>query len=258
MLRCAIAVAVLSCVLMAGCSGGAIPDIRDGDECSIARLKELYAHGPQRIDRDISIKGVVVSDGQFGNFRKRLVVEDATGGIEIKVDIEDMSQFPWLGRAREVKVRCNGLYAAAYGGVVQLGAKPTGQWPTDLIAAQDVISYVQPVDETEHVLAPQSLCYEDFSMRYVNCWVRVTGVQFIDEEYRGLWGDPAQDLDRHLVNGQCDTIPVRVQGGSRFRAERLPQGSGHIDGVLQYFAGEWSLHPASAADNSMTGPRFAI
>jgi hypothetical protein len=92
---------------------------------TISYIKELHTLGtiPALIQTpprgDIYISGYVVSSDEGGNFFKSLVVQDATGGIEIRVDKTGLyNEYP-VGQ--KVFVKCSGLYIGDYGKYPQLG-----------------------------------------------------------------------------------------------------------------------------------------
>lgn len=56
-------------------------------------------------------------DDRSGNYYKTLVIQDATGGIEVKFDGYLYNQFP-VGR--QVYIKCKGLVLTDYAGLTQL------------------------------------------------------------------------------------------------------------------------------------------
>jgi hypothetical protein len=146
--------------------------VREDQIISIARLKEMGGREPVRIDSDVYIRGVVVSDDREGNIYKSIVVEDSTGGIELKIDLEEIFSFPDLGRGRTVTVRCNSLVLGRYGGSPQLGRASQSRSQVDPVEESQIFSHVIPSDGQRYV-APHILESGAFSSRYVNCYVRL-------------------------------------------------------------------------------------
>lgn len=230
--------------------------MREDQIVSIAHLKEMSGRGPVRIDADIYIHGTVVSDDLAGNIYKSIVLEDATGGIEVKVDLEKIYTVAALGRGRTVIVRCNGLALGTYGGSLQVGQPSASAYQVDPIDAAQLFSYFIAPDDDQKEIRLHLLDRSTLSARYVNCYVRLAGVQFIDEEIPGTWGSKSQDADRHLVSPGCDTIVVRVSSRSALVTKPLPAGSGWVEGILGYFNDHYQLRPLNHYDNSMDGERF--
>ncbi len=97
---------------------------------TIAAIKELHQLGtaPDSIipppNRDIYIHGYVVSSDEGGNFFKSIVIQDATGGIELRLDKTGLyNEYP-VGQ--EVFVDCRGLLIGDYGNYPQLGVAYDG------------------------------------------------------------------------------------------------------------------------------------
>ena len=74
---------------------------------TIAELKALYKNAPVKIDKDILIGGQVVSEDRSGNIYKSLYIQDATGGIELKIGKNALYNDYKLGQW--VYVKCSGL-----------------------------------------------------------------------------------------------------------------------------------------------------
>ena len=87
-------VVLCSLWLIVACSGATKPELsgnagNDNPESglvSIAYLKSRYNGLSTNIKDDVSIKGTVVANDLFGEFYKRLVLVDDSGGIEISID----------------------------------------------------------------------------------------------------------------------------------------------------------------------------
>ena len=89
------------------------------DVVSIAHVKSLYRGYPLRIDDEVEIRGVVTANDSYGAYRYTLVVQDKTGGIEIKAGGDELYTLYPIGQ--EIRIRCQGLVLGDYGGVVSLG-----------------------------------------------------------------------------------------------------------------------------------------
>lgn len=99
---------------------------------SIAELKALYTKegNPLKIDDDeMVIGGQVVSEDRSGNIYKSLYIQDATGGIELKLGKNSMYNDYKPGQW--IYVKCEGLTLGDYKGMLQLGwrrnRRPNGE-----------------------------------------------------------------------------------------------------------------------------------
>ncbi|MDR2890971.1 MAG: DUF5689 domain-containing protein [Alistipes sp.] len=73
----------------------------------------------------IAIEGKVVSNDAFGNFYRGLYIQDATGGIEIKVG--DNGMFTKYRPGTTVYILCDGLVLGNYRSMLSLGLEPMNE-----------------------------------------------------------------------------------------------------------------------------------
>lgn len=100
--------------------------------CTIAELVSQYTHGsPKEMLGGKIIGGRVSTTDQPGNFYKSLYIQDATGGIELKIGKNGLYNDYLEGQM--VYVNCDGLYLGEYGyksnsgnGMVQIGFDGAG------------------------------------------------------------------------------------------------------------------------------------
>src|SRR5690606_18917209 len=87
---------------------------------TIAELKAMHAPGQyEEVTDDVVISALVVSHDAAGNFFKQLVIADETGGIELRIDMNDLHNIYPVGR--KVYLKARGLWLGDYNGLVQLG-----------------------------------------------------------------------------------------------------------------------------------------
>lgn len=120
---------VMAMALISGCvkndfdepDNNGCTDAKLTSNITIADLKSLYNFtGAYKIEQDLTIEGVVISDDRGGNFYKELVIQDATGGILLLVDQNNIyTSFP---AGRKVYVKVKDMYLDDYAGLIQLGS----------------------------------------------------------------------------------------------------------------------------------------
>lgn len=212
-----------------------------GPEISIHYLKALYTHAPLLITEDYVIRGQVVSSDQQGNFRWTLVVEDDTGGIELKIGLSPYYERYEIGQ--EVRIKCGGLVLGAYGRTIQLGGESEDQsYETGFIATEHLGKHILMTGARE-TITPAILQAGEGSMRYVNCAVGFKNLRVVDEEADMTWGDSTGYVERHFVfmDSVTDTLAVRTSPSAVFAEEELPSGVVSLEGILTQFAGKYSL-----------------
>ena len=127
---------LLALLLLAACDrtsklsfeGGA-----PGGVHTIADLKARCTANSVAVTEDITLEGVVTGNDLYGEFYKTLVVEDASGGISLLIDGTRLAFDYPVGAA--VSIFCNGLTLGDYGGKIQLGTAPDGDYGVGRIPA---------------------------------------------------------------------------------------------------------------------------
>lgn len=240
---------LISCcllLLLAGCVSKNGFDRDDGespggDPVSVAYLKSLYRGYPLRVTDDVELRVVVTANDAYGAFRNTLVVQDATGGIEVKVraDAISLPYFPGQGRAYGSVAGAGCL--GDYGGVVSLGAAsddsayengfiPQSVWPQFLKKQGGVTD-----------IRPDTLVFSDLAAAWISRYVAFERVQFVDAECSENWCDTMSDTDRHLVDPAGDTLIVRTSRRPTSQIGRFHSGSGYIEGVSELVQPELSV-----------------
>lgn len=224
------------------------------DVVSIAHVKSLYRGYPLRIDDEVEIRGVVTANDSYGAYRYTLVVQDETGGIEIKAGGDELYTLYPIGQ--EIRVRCQGLVLGDYGGVVSLGVvSEDTAYENGFIPEAERSRYLKKTGEVKFIF-PDTLRIVEATADRVGTYVAFEEVQFIDAEIGLSWSEAEADTDRHLVDRSGDTLVVRTSHNADFAAWTLPEGSGYIEGILSYFNGTCQLKVVVPKNVVMESPRF--
>lgn len=212
---------------------------------TIAYLKTL-CDGKESavVTQEVVIRGFIVANDLYGEFDRMLVVEDATGGISIAADHPSLAdEYPW---GAVLTVRCNGLVLCDYGGKVMLGTEP-GEYGAGRIPHEELPRYLtvsMPGEGEEPPTTP--LSFDQVAQRHVDTRVRFDGVRF--EEPGAAWCDVdpgtgrCMTTERTIVDAQGNRFSVRTAGSCVYAKEPVPSGTGSLYGVIDYFAGKYTLH----------------
>ena len=259
---------LLGCCLMlvgAGCVGKTEfhPDTPSGGGgepgegtavVSVRYLKTAYTGYPTPVTKDWEVPGVVTANDRYGSFPNALVVQDGTGGIEIKVSGDElMLAFP-IGQ--RVSVWCQGLVLGGYGGWVSLGTASANPVYQNGFIPQDEIPVRLRKREGIEAMRPDTLRIAELEAVHVGCFIAFENVQFVDGELESAWCDSDADSDRHLVDERGDTLLVRTSRYARFATRPLPAGSGYLEGILGWFNKSYQLRVIDARNAVMDSPRF--
>lgn len=241
---------------------------------TIAELKSAYIGKLTKLtdttfyDRDsIIIEGIVVSDDKEGNFYKTIVIQDNTGGIEVK--LEKTTLYNDYKRGQRVVIYCNNLYLGDYGGLIQIGSPYTENGYTQLGGMQsDVIinKHVFRKGRTMVPVTPITINPTLLTPSNLSKLVRADDVEFVtltspETGNRLTYADKAggESVDHYLKGRLLNygtTLVVRTSGYSSFANDTIPSMSGSITGVLSYYNGTYQLIIRDLKDINFTNTRF--
>lgn len=134
-----------------------------GPTHSIAEIAALYtSKGIQTVAGEMSISGTVSTTDQPGNFYKSFYIQDATGGIEIKIGKNGLYNDYLPGQ--HIYVDLNGLTIGSYGansdgnGMVQIGfSDPSGSYETSYLEVPILIDQHVKTGAVEGLVSPEVL-----------------------------------------------------------------------------------------------------
>lgn len=247
------AVALSSCVKD---KFAAPPVVTDGNPANVQATMNLrdfkirYCFGvahtldssrPVRINDSIILTGVINSSDRAGNFYKQLVLQDSTGGIQLKVEATNLyNEYP-IGR--RIYIKCKGLYLYNYLGTLEIGSyidttgpQPTlGGIPTTLlpnyIVKGELNAPLVPKKYTITDLNSANQIYEQSTL------IRVDSVEFIPGDLGLTYADPFNKAFGNITFQQRDrnSAVVRSSGYANFAAVPVAQGSGSLTGIFTIY-----------------------
>ncbi len=227
---------VTALLTLVGCGRGdyEIPPFRLAEEYHTTHIEDLASlaeMGP--FGEGVVVSGRVVANDHSGNFYKSIVVEDSTGGMEVRLDGYCLASLYPEGCG--VVVSLDGLWASRYDGVLQVG-RVGYQWNELLvepIATQREIQRrvrVCSVAEAWEPMAPiaPSALSEDMCGRLV-C---IGPVRCAEEGAR--WGDDnyGSYCDRLFVAEDGHRVVVRTSRYADFATMAIPTRWLTLKGVL--------------------------
>ncbi len=225
-------------------AGGQDPNITATH--TIAQLKALYTGATLQLTNDIIIVGVVTADDKSGNFYKTMVIQDATGGISIRLDQSNYyTKFP-IGR--RVFVKCKGLYIGEYRKLIQLGGSIDNtdpQNPTPSTIPSTLVSTYLVGGKYGIVTAPVHVSIQalhadpvGFINTYQSMLVKFDTVEFAAADTSRTYADAVSKLsvNRNLTNCTNNSIIVRTSGYSNFASRITPAGNGSLVAIMSVFS----------------------
>ncbi len=223
---------------------------------TIAQLKNMYASPGTMITDDIIIGGKLISSDREGNISRALMIQDETGGIEVK--IQSYSLYNYYIPGMIVYVKCKGLALGAYGGNISIGMEAVDeQYENDFIPIKLKDNYLFR-GIIEAPIEPRLLTIPTLNKKYSNTLIKLENVQFLESELVLTYADPVNKItqNRTLTDMNNNRVIVRTSGYARFAGNQLAQGSGDIVGILTYFNNTAQITIISINDVKLDRSRF--
>jgi len=209
---------------------------------TIAELKTFIGAGSIVLDSNWYIQGIVVATDESGNYYKDIVIQDTTGGVDVKMERYSLYNDYPLGQM--LFINCKGLFVSYYNGTYSIGYKGGNGIVTipDILVDAHVFrdkfpgTIPTPVEITSANLAT--------SDRYINTLVVFNKVSFIDA---GLpFADPLYLLGGMTPRNFTDslgtfTIQLRSSTYANFKNRFLPNGYGSLRGILTKYGTSWQF-----------------
>ncbi len=206
----------------------------------VATLRSYYSGTPLVVDRQLTLRGSVTSSDRGNNFYRTLVIEDATGAIELMTGLYDMHNRYPVGQ--RVALRLDGLAIAMQEGVLRAGAPaaPGAYYPTEYLGQQPIVDRHLIREGIYAPLHPALLTIPRLSEAMCGRLVTIAGLRFIPETPLATWGNPSSNPVvppttgyRKFKSVAGDSIYVATSGYADFAADPVPQGTRlDITGIL--------------------------
>ncbi len=229
-----------------------VPGLPDIDaNTSIAELKARHTIGDddQEITEDIIIRGIIVADDRSGNFFKNLILQDETGGIELRLNSTALYNNYPVGR--EVFVACKGLYIGDFNGVIQLNGSP-GEAIEEVLIRDFVIP-----GQRDQTITPQVVTIDQLTEEMVSTLVTIEQVQFVEESVNKDFADAENrfSINHDLEDCNGNSIILRSSGFADFATELTPDGNGRITAIYSVFRDDKQLFIRDLSDINFEEPR---
>lgn len=192
------------------------------------------------------ICGKIVSSDEAGNIYKNLMIEDATAGLTIAVDMTKLYKTYKVGQM--LTIDCTGLYIGGYGNCMQLGGEPQpgkdqpGRCDEEIFTAQAFVHGI-PEPAAPQVITISELdaarADNDLFLAMQSRLVKLENMEF--EEPGELIAEQGQSTSRYAVDSEGQRIQLYNSGYSTFWMNALPSGKGSITAILSYYNREWQL-----------------
>lgn len=225
---------------------------------SIAELKALPLY--TAISNDVVISGIVVMDDKSGNYFRKIVIQDTSGGIELLIDQNNLyTDYP-VGR--KIYVKCKGLYLGAFADNPQLGYTPDATGFVSGIPALLVDQYLAK-GSYPHTVVPDTFTLTELKevtamQRHLNTLVVIKNVEFDSASTGKPYAEQAvaaTATQRFLLDCIERNIQLKTSAYARFQPYLTPADNGTLTAVYTRSYNKAQLVIRDTADVSFYGRR---
>jgi len=193
------------------------------------------------------IRAVVVSSDEGGNYFKSMVIQDATGGVELELDMPGLYNAYPVGQ--KIVLVCNGLVIGDYNNLPQIGWIYNGT-QVGRINALFIDKYIIKDGLPSLKNLPKILTNNDIDFsghNDINKLVRLEGVTFQEEAigkpfaFNDLPGPTNWKINVPLANGTMKEVMVRTSNYAKFRSMIIENKEYSLTGILTIYRSTYQL-----------------
>jgi hypothetical protein len=214
-------------------------EIPVGEVYDLQQLKDLYVGQPIQFDTAMSVYAVVSADETSGNLYRNIYVQDATGGINLR-----LKNPGGLYQGDSVRIYLNGLILGNYSGVMQLDSVDVDR---------NIIKL-----KTNVMVEPKVVTIPELSGgNYTGQLIQLDGVEFSAADTSQTWSDAIGLTTVNRILKDCDnnTVIVRTSGYANFAGVSLPNGNGSFIAVASRFNNDIQLYVRNVSEIQLNGTR---
>ncbi|MBR4149105.1 MAG: hypothetical protein IKT94_03090 [Rikenellaceae bacterium] len=224
-------------LLIVGCDYDRFDPIEPRDEtewvpnAELSDVRHSFAVATT-IREDMVITGRVVTSDEGGNFYRTLVIEDATGALELMIGMDYLYRTYPVGSL--LAVRLQGLAIDEYNGVLRVGLQPES-WDyrtTSYMSHQAIVD--RYVYRANSLVAPEPKRLSAGELTKHLCGRLVTVENLRADDEAATWAEGRYTSYRKFRDERSDSIYVQTSPYARFAAQELPSDEVSITGVLYY------------------------
>ncbi len=214
-------------------------EINEDAVMTIAEIRDHYNGEPVEFTGDAMLFATVVMDEHTGNIYRSLIVQDKTGGIDLRLTTP--SQFS-IGDS--LRISLDGAVLDAFEQMLQL----------------DNIDHNEAIvrQATEKYLEPQTIEIPDIGSNMQGHLIKLEDVQCAMQDVGETYAYPDEQraASRTLLDPDGNSIVVRTSGYADFAGELTPEGSGSLITVVSQYGETMQLFIRSTDEVELDNERF--
>lgn len=219
---------------------------------TVADVKALYTGTLTPIAGDFLLKAKVTANDETGNLFKYVYVEDATGGLRVNINKQDLFLDNRFKVGKEVHIKLKDMYVGSVNGEIQLGGLFNGN--VGQVAEADIYKHFFDSKLPITQVVPTEKTIPQLTSADVGRWIKIRDVQFIDSELGKAYA-PGGNTNRTLEDCSGNTIILRTSSFASFASNDIDGGKGDIYAILSVFNGTYQLWIPKQVHADFDNPR---
>ncbi len=235
-----------------------VPEATIEANTSILDLKEMYWQGTGSYMTEIGltengehiiIGGRVVTSDECGNVYQRIVIEDETAAIPVRIYATKLYESYHYGQ--EVRIDVTGLLMGTYNGWLMIGVDYNGGiggMDASVMTERSQINGLPDAREINEysVTIPQMNGLNTGDVTEFVTWqsrlVTLENVEFVDAG-KQPFGDSSDNsyVTRYIKDADGNRMVVNTSNKCTFKGTTMPTGTGTVRAILSYYRSDWQL-----------------
>ncbi len=200
---------------------------------TIASLRSFYRGETVPIREELVIGGRVVSSDEAGNFYRTLVLDDGTGGVELR--IAEYNLYTIYAPGSYLTASLQGCALGERNSVLQIGMPPDAYspYPTDYISSRVLLErMLHRADERPEIMPAVVCTLPQLNTALCGRLIRIDALRLRPDADRTV-PQPWEGY-RLFEDAAGGTIAVYTSAYARFSEQETPQETCSLTGILEY------------------------
>lgn len=201
---------------------------------TIAELRALYTGKPTLVNREYIINGYVSSSDKSNNFFKSIVIQDASGAVEIMAGLYNLHNIYPLGQ--RLLVSTHGLMLGKYNGTLQLGIAnhSSSGAEVDYMGHRTLVDQHVMRDMERKPVAPLLVRLDKLTSEHCGMLVKIDNLMYSGDQALPTWGNSGfGTTNYHRFSDDSDNkILVMCSDYANFANREIPLTTLSLTGVF--------------------------
>ncbi|QFG52133.1 DUF5689 domain-containing protein [Chryseobacterium sp.] len=207
---------------------------------TVQEVKQMFSGSLTEITGNYVLKGKVTANDETGNLFKYIYIEDATGGIRVNINKNNLYQDARFKVGKEIYIKLNGLYIRNVSGELQLGSNDSSSAINYRVKEDDVYKTFFDSKKPLSAPVPTERTITQLTMADVGRWIKIKNVRFSESDLGEVYAAGGA-TNRTLLDCAGNQILLRTSNFASFADKIVDPGQGDVYAILSVFNGTYQL-----------------